>query len=397
MAKLTPQKYLDQYNFYSYKKAVYLEKLSQAVKESINNDDHQITLPIPPKPGSAANCYAIELGGTYLKLVNFSYNQKRIKILSQSKIAFFQNILYTPESFFTELKNQLDKFIQPDQRKKLSFLSFSFGFAIKQFLRKNGLLDGKILDLGKNLQHQDLLGLPLGRTFEKFLQQHGYKKIKVSVVNDSTSSVISSYFYSNKKYPIHLNLIVGTGLNLTLAEIKNQQLLIKNLEIGHLNFYPYTIFDLLVDKTSINQGHAKTEKMISGNWQNQLFKVILVDLHRKKLINKEVLMSYGFKSSAELEKVLPRSGQKFINQIWQEINKRAATITSQIIAETIKQTNSKNSLLLETGGVIAGSRVFRKTLHKNLRRLAAPHNFKKLFIDQTTAGGAVIMEEFNRH
>lgn len=396
MPKLSPEQYLEEYNFYAFRNfSKYEKKLQQSIKTALNTPDQNTLFPTPKISPHRQDHLAIELGGTYLKIIEFKSKKRRLKILRQYKINFYQQIVYTPEILFFELKQHLDAFIPKEKRANIKFISFAFAFPLKPIWRKKQLLDGQISFLGKNLQHQDLLGLPLGSTFEEYLQANGYKNAKVSLINDSSSALLSTLFYSKKTQNLYLNLIVGTGLNLSVGQINKNKFRLTNLEAGNFDFLPNTIFDDLVDQTSSTHGNSLTEKMVSGAWQSQLFKVILIDLNRRKIIDKKTMMELAFRSSAELEKILPKYRHKFVRKIWQEISKRAAFIAAKIISETIKLSGKKSAFLVETGGVIIGSKIFRKTLEFNLRKSLPGFPLNKILINDTTAAGSLILESFH--
>lgn len=113
-----------------------------------------------------------------------------------------------------------------------------------------------------------------------------------ALINDTTGTLIASAYTDDK---VKIGCIFGTGCNAAYMEDMGSI-----PKLGHLNLpahYPMAIncewgafdnehkvlprtpYDIIIDKDSPRPGQQSFEKMISGLYLGEIFRLVLVDLH----------------------------------------------------------------------------------------------------------------------
>lgn len=422
------KQYLASQGFYSYQDN--LEKTSSNLQKEIakalsKSNKRRLALPRlwseirsfgPTRP-----LLVIELGGTFLKIFQIQISAKQVKLVKEVKIDFYEKVVYTPQILFNRLLVHLNNFLPADQRPNLAKIFFIFTFSQDQSQRFSGQLEGRINNFGKSHHSRGLVGLKIGQSLEKFLHQHGYPKVKISVTNDTPATLMAfrNHEFKNPKNPSQaiINLIVGTGANLGIGFNQNKQFNLFNTEFGDFRSLPVSKFDLQLHKKLTSRNSWQTEKMLSGNWQWQVFKIILQDLKRKKLISLKYLADHKLENldSAKLEIFFQKTKSKdldfiFLQTIWREQLQRSAFICALVLVNFInyllqkqlisaKTNKSIQISILPTGSVIDFAYNFQKSLHQNTAKLMEIYCLSNLQIDfhpseNPTIYGAALLEQY---
>ncbi len=399
--------FLEEQKWFLYKNyRDYLPELENQVSSGLGKHNiNQIHFPHQWSAGRKPvpqNFLVMDLGGMYLRLYLCQINAKgKLTVSDQYKKPFYEDKIYTPEIFFADLKRHLDLFSH-DLTSLPRTLIFSFGNALHPHFRKNGVLDGKILYWGKNHQQRGMIELELGQELEKFLGQRGYPGQTVYVINDSSLALLSTAFAA-KPLPI-INLVAGSGTNISVGYDTVHGFKLFNLEFGNFDFFPYCSLDDRLNHKSRIPNKFRTEKLFAGAWQHHLFRIVL----EKAVINgvipdQKAFAQFETMSAGQLEEFFHQkktiSHFPELRDLWTAITERGAFVCAQAVYSII--VNLKNNhlakekvIVSEIGAMLEHSVFFRKTFEKELKNLVCQTanlegvRIKTTLIDKTICPGA---------
>jgi hexokinase len=350
----------------------------------------------------------MELGGMYLRLYHCRTDKKSLHTLKSEKISFYQKKIYTPDLLFADLFKHLNAFIS-DLDSPPSLLVFSFANALKPVNSKKNQLDGEILFWGKNHRQQGLLGLRLGTEFENYLHEHGLKNLQVNVANDSCLAVLSARMLQTKTTGTVINLVAGSGTNISVGYDHGKNYKVINLEFGNLDFCPYSNFDHQLNHESSTPNRFRTEKLFSGAWQNRLLNIIVERAVSEGLIKKEPgLEKLGQMTSEQLEDFfsIPQKTPGSFEHLrfaWREIARRGSFVCALAVSGIIRQLTVNHLLpegitIVEVGALLEHCPHFRHDFEKNLQQFLKedPHTAKikpemVLEAEPTCCGAATLL------
>lgn len=422
------RKYLRDNNFYAYRlktsdisgnyRKEYQEVADPSNKRNLSlnkdwEDNHSF--------GAPRRILVIDLGGTNLNLFDVEVkNEETIEVLKTASDGFYEKKVYTPETLFSDLKTKLDQFIlASEERASLKNIVFIFSYPIEQLVREDGHIDAICTKFIKEHKSEGLVGLQVGKSLQEFLQNRGYPKVNVSVTNDTPIHAFSAKGYEilhKTSFDTAINIIVGTGCNLAsaytekkLKEVKGLRVI--NTEFGDFRGAPLSTFDLEFEKKSNNKNVHLNEKMISGAYQHEVFKIVIKNLINEKIVPENILEGWKLETmdSGDIERRLQESipGQNNISFVWREINKRGgalcgiflATVMSELFESLGKK--SISIIIMETGSVIRKNQGFRDSLidvlDSELGRLDLEDNINYEFkhLPHQAAYGSVIFDTFS--
>jgi len=341
-----------------------------------------LVIPALKAPFINQNTVIIELGGTHLKL--YHPNNKGI-IQKFKQLDFYHNITYTPTLLNKQIFHHLKQFLSKKDLESLQKVFFIFAYPLEHFWREN-TLDGICLKFSKSHQSKGIIKSKIGLSLEKFLQQKCNLKAEVFTFNDSLSTVFGNFNRSTDI--LNLGIIVGTGANCGVSYCKDHNIQFFNTEFG-----TYSIpFWSEIDKELIkNTGKEyQVEKMISGNWQYQLFHIAINKLVKQNQISTPKNLNQLQKwESNQLEKYFsklkPKSEiDKTLQTLWYSITERGAVFLSLAISTLIKNFKYKKVNLTLTGAVFEHTINFEKQFLTHLKKHLPKHLIKAKFIHNTT-------------
>lgn len=373
--------------------------------------------------GDPREIIAIDLGGTNLNIFKVQVkSEKEIDITDKHSTPFYENKVYTPEALFTDLQKEIDKFVTSSkERENLKSIVFIFSFPIEQLTREDGYVDAVCTYFGKTRKSEGIVGLQVGQAFQDHLRENGYPNVSVSVTNDTPIYSLAAKGHeitSGESFDASMNIIVGTGMNISSAyDEKNMEackgLRVINTECGDFKGVELSTFDEKFKELNDTPERYLTEKMMSGAWLSQIFGVIIDDLLENEIITKEDLHNIEHHSvtAKELEDFIadpetPQEKKKVVEFVWREINKRGGTTGAMILvammSELIKilEKDKINLIIMETGSVLSKGYRFREALldvvDTEVGRLGLSDKVKYTFLDHPdqSAMGAVIFDTF---
>jgi len=377
------KKFLDRHHFFDYLTdrdyPASLDRQTNYALSKHNLKQIHFTKKLPATlPADPLDFLALDLGGTYLRLYLCHYENSRLKIISQYKENFYDDKLYAPATLFDDLKQHLDRFLAtvkvPPTR-----LIFSFANALRPYFRQSGL-DGEILYWGKNHRQKNLIGLCLGLELENYLRKNGYPQMAVSVINDSALALLSTPVPAENSTSTVINLIVGSGTNISVGYDTEKGCKIINLEFGDFDFFPYSDFDRQLNYHSNIPDKFLTEKLFAGAWDLYLFRVILKQALLDKIFPAAAqFQDFKTMNAGDLENFFQPETSDFpsfdlLREIWQAMTARGAFICATGLHSILcyLQANhlAKNRVTIsETGAVLKNSLLFRQTFENTLQEL----------------------------
>lgn len=373
--------------------------------------------------GKPREIIAIDLGGTNLNMFKINVKgEQEVEITDKSSTGFYKDKVYTPEELFTDLQHEIDKFVRSSkERESLQSIVFIFSFPIEQLVREDGYVDAICTYFGKTRKSEGIVGLQVGLAFQNHLRQNGYSNVSVSVTNDTPIYSLAAKGHeiiSGESFDASMNVIVGTGMNISAAFDDHtlegyKGLRVVNTECGDFKGVELSTFDEKFKTVNDTPERYLTEKMISGAWSYQVFSVIVTDLIENNIVPEKVFEGINYKSihPQEIEAIIkdnntPPEQRAVVSFIWKEMNKRGAALCGIILGaimkeltETIKK-NTINVIIMETGSALAKGYSFREamidTIDNEVGRLNISEKIDYTFLNHPdqSALGAVIFDTF---
>ena len=151
-----------------------------------------------------------------------------------------------------------------------SKLGICFSFALNPSKDR----DAEVAYGAKQINVPDLVGRKIGDSFRKALRDLGRPaEQKITVINDAVAAALGGYSLpSEKQYSGYLGFIYGTGTNLSYCTRHGE---IINVESGAYCSFPSGDIDDAYDRSLIDAGQDRFEKMVSGGYQKGLADCIL--------------------------------------------------------------------------------------------------------------------------
>ncbi|MBI4978993.1 MAG: hexokinase [Spirochaetes bacterium] len=154
-------------------------------------------------------------------------------------------------------------------------ISFCFSYPVEMAPSK----DGRLIHFTKEVKAKEVEGTFIGEGLNYAL---GMKK-KIIILNDTVATLLAGRASAaHRQFGSFIGFILGTGTNTSYVEhnskiIKAPSLDKKrsqciNIESGGLNAVPYGTFDDMLDKTTLDRGNYRFEKMVSGRYIGPLAK-----------------------------------------------------------------------------------------------------------------------------
>ena len=369
--------------------------------------------------GSKRKIITVDLGGTNLNIFDITVTgAKKIIINKSHSCGFYKDKVYTPEILFEDLRKELDSVLtSPAERKSLKNIVFIFSYPIEQLITKDGCIDAVCTKIVKEHKNKGIVGTQIGAGFRDHLRKNGYPTVSVSVTNDTPINLFSAKAYEilhGEKHDSIINLIVGTGCNVAAAHKEKTRIRVINTEFGDFPGAGLSVFDKEYDKKSTNKNSYLNEKMISGAYQHEIFKIIVNGLIKEKIIGNELLkgLEINMLDSGGVEKLLNiklagKAKYEPLRYVWSEIGRRGGALCGIFMAglmvELHKQSKKQKTkaLVMQTGSVVSKPGQFRETLfdtiNKELARLGYADKINWSFreLPHQAAYGAVVFDKFS--
>ncbi|HBM16239.1 MAG TPA: hypothetical protein DD381_07875 [Lentisphaeria bacterium] len=239
---------------------------------------------------------ALDLGGTNLRVLAVDLDgAKGIEISGVNRYVIEKKYMEgTGEELFNYIAECIDNFMKSNNisyEKKVD-LAFTFSFAVDQ----TSIDSGKLISWSKGFEASGVEGKDVVALLNEALRRKGIKNIKVAaLVNDTVGTLVAK---SYEEQACDLGVILGTGTNACYREKINNikkwkglapksSNMIINMEWGDFDKISVTYYDREMDAGTINPKEHKFEKMISGMYLGEIFRLVLRDLIKRDIIFKD--------------------------------------------------------------------------------------------------------------
>ncbi|PGG97702.1 hypothetical protein AJ79_09110 [Helicocarpus griseus UAMH5409] len=260
-----------------------------------------------PKGDERGSYLTLDMGGSHIRVCQVVLEGKRHARVSARQYDLPEGLKSsTAEELWDHMASCVAEFIEHEQpkenRKDKQLLAFTFSFPVTQSAVNRGVLQRWT----KGFDVSGAEGYDVVEQFEAALKRQGLSNVEVAIlINDTTGTMVSSMY---REPDTCIGAIFGTGCNAAYMEdcgnipklrepqFKPGVLMAINCEYGafdneHL-VLPRTKYDVTVDKESPRPGQQSYEKMTSGLYLGEIFRLVLQDLKSQDLIfrGKEVPM-----------------------------------------------------------------------------------------------------------
>ena len=242
---------------------------------------------------------ALDMGGTNLRVCEIILPEAKGEFeIIQSKYRMPEELKTgTAEELWGYIADCLQQFIEYhheiEELEKVDLipLGFTFSFPASQDYIDNGVLQRWT----KGFDIAGVEGRDIAPMFEAALAERKLPIRLSALINDTTGTLIASAYIDDT---MKIGCIFGTGCNAAYMEncgsvpkIAHMHLppdmpIAINCEYGAFDnehvVLPRTPYDVIIDNDSPRPGQQAFEKMISGLYLGEIFRLALVDLHETK-------------------------------------------------------------------------------------------------------------------
>ncbi len=254
-----------------------------------------------PDGSETGDYIAIDLGGTNLRVVLVSLLGDGKFDVSQSKYRIPSYIRTTKnhQDLWDFIAVSLSNFYKetfPDGTTEKIPLGFTFSYPCSQTSIDTGVLQRWT----KGFDIDGVEGHDVVPMLNNALKQHDVPIEVFALINDTTGTLVASRYTDPQA---EMGLIFGTGCNGAYYEKVNAIPKLEgkldptvdlngpmaiNCEYGSFDnehlVLPRTKYDIIIDRDSPRPGQQAFEKMISGYYLGEVFRLVLLDLHAQRLV-----------------------------------------------------------------------------------------------------------------
>lgn len=237
---------------------------------------------------------ALDMGGTNLRVCEVTLTEEKGEFeIIQSKYRMPEELKTgTADELWGYVADCMQQFIEyhhEDEQLDHLPLGFTFSYPVTQEAIDHGILQRWT----KGFDIDGVEGEDVVPQFNKALQERNLPIKLVALVNDTTGTMIASAYTDTD---MKVGCIFGTGCNAAYMEecgqipkLEDMKLDPKlpmaiNCEWGAFDnehkVLPRTPYDVIIDKESPRPGQQCFEKMVAGLYLGELFRLVLLDLHK---------------------------------------------------------------------------------------------------------------------
>ncbi|NXX98092.1 HXK2 protein, partial [Centropus bengalensis] len=233
---------------------------------------------------------ALDLGGTNFRVL-VVHVAEDIRMASEIYVIPTTLMQGTGEELFDHIIDCIKDFqVKQKLKEHILPLGFTFSFPCQQL----GLNKAVLLSWTKGFNASGCVGQDVVQLLQEAAERKKFGLKVVAVVNDTVGTMMSCGYEDTR---CEIGLIVGTGTNACYMEERrnvravegDEGLMCINMEWGAFGDNGcldniFTDFDSMVDKTTINVGKQRFEKLISGMYLGEIVRHILLAMVDKQLL-----------------------------------------------------------------------------------------------------------------
>jgi hexokinase len=269
---------------------------------------------------------AIDAGGTNFRTAVVKFNSTGKLEISHMLNAGMPGLdgVISKTEFFDVMAGYVRTNAEKSER-----IGFCFSYPTEILPDKDGIL----LQFCKEVQAPGVIGQLIGKNLLKTL---GMPEKPIVLLNDTVATLLAGKSASfDKNYDSFIGYILGTGTNACYIE-KNSNIKKKhdldpgktqiiNIESGGYRRIKQSDLDIVFDKTTVNPGDYKLEKMISGGYLGGLCLVTLKAAASEGLFSEETksgILTLNDLSAEEVNKFVanPGSGATPLHKIVKDVS-----------------------------------------------------------------------------
>jgi hexokinase len=249
---------------------------------------------------------AVDAGGTNFRTALVKFNTKgklEISNLINARMPGLEGEISKAE-FFKIIAGYVKPNAELSDR-----IGFCFSYPTEILPDKDGIL----LQFCKEVQAPEVVGVLIGKNL---LEALGMEEKQIVLLNDTVATLLAGKSASfSRDYDSFIGYILGTGTNTCYIESNRNILKLKsldasksqiiNIESGAFGKVPQTNIDIAFDKTTVNPGDYKFEKMFAGGYFGGLCLTALKAAAREGVFTADAtsgIMSVNELSSEEVNK-----------------------------------------------------------------------------------------------
>jgi hexokinase len=233
---------------------------------------------------------ALDFGGTNIRILlislkgNGKYNVLKecsFLLRDQCKKYDYTSSTVTGKELFEFITEQINDFVDTNE---FYYLGHTFSFPCRQIGPNNAIL----LQWTKEINTSDVEGKDITLILEEALKKNHLGGVIPKVVINDTVGTLLTAAYQDSIYDI--GSIAGTGHNTCYLESLHPDTsrpMLINIESGNFNVLPLTKFDKFLDQNSEKPMEQTLEKMVSGYYLGELFRIVIQHLIQAKQVFNE--------------------------------------------------------------------------------------------------------------
>ena len=305
---------------------------------------------------------AVDAGGTNFRTALVKFNTKgklEISNLMNARMPGLEGEISKAE-FFKIIAGYVKPNAELSDR-----IGFCFSYPTEILPDKDGIL----LQFCKEVQAPEVIGELIGKNL---LEALGMEEKQIVLLNDTVATLLAGKSASfGREYDSFIGYILGTGTNTCYIETNRNILKLKsldasksqiiNIESGAFGKVPQTDIDIAFDKTTVNPGDYKFEKMFAGGYFGGLCLTALKVAAREGVFTADAtsgIMSVNELSSEEVNKyvtnpksahgplsgcLMNRTDEENCKELIECLIDRSAKLVAANIAAVILKTNKGQS------------------------------------------------------
>ena len=333
---------------------------------------------ISPVPN--AECCVLDAGGTNLRsaLARFD-TQGRCHLGQIHRIPMpGTDGLLSRDAFYSEIAHQVRQWGDVD----------AIGFCFSYNVLLDRTLDGTLLAWCKEIQVPEAVGAQVGASLARFLEGNP----RVHVLNDPVAAMLGA---SQEGVPIHIGIILGTGINVCyeeqicaipkISEPLRSDSMIISTEIGEFDGFPKSDFDIRLFSATDEPTLSHAEKQCAGGYLGQLIQIAWDTAAKEGLLGEEYRNRQD--SLEQISNALATGDLSPAMEIASGLIHRAAKIAAVLCTGPILRSAAPGSTV---NIAVEGSQFykltgFRSHFCRELKQILAPHRIRFTIIQSENA------------
>jgi hexokinase len=237
----------------------------------------------------------IDAGGTNFRVATVYFDDNKRAVIENLRLSKMPGVEKNAgkDEFFGNMAGQLK-----DVAGASDNIGFCFSYAVEMLPNK----DGRLIRFSKEIKAKEVVGQLIGENLNNALVSTGLSGNKhIVILNDAVATLLGGVGFKKTGFSSYIGFILGTGTNTCYIE-KNANIKktpgldpakgqIINTESGNFGKIKQGKIDAAFDKSTINPGIHKFEKMISGAYLGPLCLRTLQKACTENMFSNEVAAS----------------------------------------------------------------------------------------------------------